>query len=249
MKTMTDTMSEIIKESKYKITFFGKDFLVLIINSILGGFFIALSGFVFQKTMRYTNGNVLASSLMLPLGFLLCDAFWSDIFSNNFLYSMAAYEKKIDWKSFIVSTILITFFNILGIILFIACVYLAGSLLDIQDIALHEIEMKSLSGYLPSLFEGILGSVCICVGSFMARRTESIWEKTTVIFVAVFIMSLCGFEHATVDLYLFLVCPTFKALYYIPHLVLVYIGNIIGGLVFSGLFSLEIDIEDNEIEE
>lgn len=62
-------------------------------------------------------------------------------------------------------------------------------------------------------------------------------------------MCLCGFEHATVDLYLFLVCPTFKALYYIPHLILVYLGNIIGGLIFAGLFSLEIDVANNIDEE
>lgn len=244
MRTMTETVHEIIENSKYKTTFFGQDFLNLVINSMLGGFFIALSGFVFQKFMGFTNYNIVVSALILPLGFLLSDAFWSDIFSNNFLYSIAAFEKKMDWKSFIYSTLIITFFNILGIMIFIVCLTLAGNMMEIEPVAIHEIEMKIASGYLPTFFQGILGSICICVGTFMAMRTEGIWEKAVVIFISVFVMCICGFEHATVDLYLFLSCPVFETLYFIPNLILVYLGNVVGGLIFAGLFALEIDAQE-----
>ena len=245
MKSMTETMSQIIKDSKYKITFFGQDFLVLVVNSILGGFFIGLSGFMFQKTMLLT-GDVLAGAAMLSVGFLLCDAFWSDIFSNNFLYAMAAYEKRMNWKAFIYSTLLVTFFNILGIVAFITCLCLAGSIDGVEHIALNEITMKINNGYIPILFKGILGSVCICVGTFTAQRTDSVLEKALSIICAVFAMHLCGFEHATVDLYLFLACPMMEALLFIPKLIVVYIGNVIGGLIFAGLFALEIDVTDDE---
>ena len=62
--------------------------------------------------------------------------------------------------------------------------------------------------------------------------------------IAIFIMYVCGFEHATVDLYLFLACPISKTLLFIPKLITVYFGNVIGGLIFAGLFALEIDITD-----
>lgn len=244
MRTMTETVHNIVKDSKYKTTFFGQDFLVLVLNSILGGFFIALSGFTFQRFLAFTNYDLFISALILPLGFLLCDAFWSDIFSNNFLYSIAAFEKKMRWKSFIYSTLLITFFNILGIVFFIACLTLAGSMMEVESIALHEISTKIAIGYIPTFFRAAFGSVCICTGSFLSLRTDSIWEKAVVIFLSVFVMCICGFEHATVDLYLFLSCPVFSTLYYIPNLILVYLGNVVGGLIFAGLFALEIDIEE-----
>ena len=244
MRNMTETMSEFIHDSKYKITFFGQDFLVLLANSVIGGFFIGLAGFMFQKTLFYTN-SVLLSSMMLSIGFILCDTFWSDIFSNNFIYSMAAYEKRIDWKSFWLSTFLITFFNILGIILFIACLFLAESLAPVEAIAYSEIVEKINTGFVPILFKGILGSICICVGTFTAHRTDSAWEKALSIMISVLVMCACDFEHATVDLYLFLACPVKKALLFIPKLIVVYIGNVIGGLTFAGLFALEIDITEN----
>lgn len=245
MRSMTQAMSEIVREAKLKTTFFGQEFLILIINSILGGFFIALSGYTFQKVMLFTD-SIFPAAAILPMGFLLCDVFWSDLFSNNFLYAMAAYEKKIKWKSFIMSTLCITLFNIFGIVLFIGALYLAGSLVDVTAVAIKEVTMKANEGYVQTLFKGILGSICICSGTFIARRVDNALEKTAVIFLSVFIMCICGFEHATVDLYHFLVCPRLETLYYIPNLILTYLGNIIGGMIFAGLFSLEIDVKEGD---
>ena len=157
---------------------------------------------------------------------------------------MAAYEKRMDWKAFFYSTLLVTFFNILGIVIFIACLFLSDSLKPVEGIALGEILQKINTPYIPILFKGILGSVCICVGAFTAQRTENAMEKTLAIICAVFAMYICGFEHATVDLYLFLACPIMDALLFIPKLIVVYIGNVIGGLIFAGLFALEIDVTD-----
>lgn len=51
-----------------------------------------------------------------------------------------------------------------------------------------------------------------------------------------FTLGVCGFEHATLDLYHFLVCAdTALMKAYFPNLVLTYLGNLIGGLIFSGI--------------
>lgn len=51
-----------------------------------------------------------------------------------------------------------------------------------------------------------------------------------------FTLGVCGFEHATLNLYHFLVCTdTALMKAYFPNLVLTYLGNLIGGLIFSGI--------------
>ena len=205
---------------------------------MLAGFFIGLTGFMFQKTFLFTHSMMLAAA-MLPLGFILCDTFKSDLFSTHFLYSLASYNKTQSWKMFSLSALCVTLFNIFGIIIFILMMSGAGQIPSIASIALSEITMKADAGYFATFIKGIIGCVASCMGVFTAKRTDSAFEKVMAIWISMFTLGVCGFEHATLDLYHFLVCTdtTMMAAYF-PNLVLTYLGNLIGGLIFSGVVIL-----------
>lgn len=93
MRGLTKTADRFIKNAEIKNVSIQTNFLMLAINGMLAGFFIGLTGFTFQKVMILTHSLVLAAAV-LPLGFILCDTFKSDLFSTHFLYSLASYTKQ-----------------------------------------------------------------------------------------------------------------------------------------------------------
>jgi formate/nitrite transporter FocA (FNT family) len=107
---------------------------------------------------------------------------------------------------------------------------------DITAIAVQEITMKADAGYFATFVKGIIGCAASCMGVFTAKRTDSAFEKVMAIWISMFTLGVCGFEHATLDLYHFLVCTdTALMAAYFPNLVLTYLGNLVGGLIFAGI--------------
>ncbi len=235
MRGLTKTADRFIKNAEIKNVSIQTNFLMLAINGMLAGFFIGLTGFTFQKVMIFTHSLMLAAAV-LPLGFILCDTFKSDLFSTHFLYSLASYTKQQSWQKFALSALCVTLFNIFGIIIFILMMWGGGEIDDISSIALSEITMKTNAGYFATFLKGIIGCAASCMGVFTAKRTDSAFEKVMAIWISMFTLGVCGFEHATLDLYHFLVCTdTALMKAYFPNLVLTYLGNLIGGLIFSGI--------------
>lgn len=114
----------------------------------------------------------------------------------------------------------------------------AGQIPQITPIALNEITMKTDAGYFATFVKGIIGCAASCMGVFTARRTDSAFEKVMSIWISMFTLGLCGFEHATLDLYHFLVCQdTTLMRAYFPNLALTYIGNLVGGLCFGAIIT------------
>lgn len=98
--------------------------------------------------------------------------------------------------------------------------------------------MKTDAGYFATFIKGIIGCAASCMGVFTARRTDSAFEKVMSIWISMFTLGLCGFEHATLDLYHFLVCQdTTLMRAYFPNLALTYIGNLVGGLCFGAIIT------------
>lgn len=240
MRSITKATDLFVKEAQIKTVAIQNHFLMLTINGMLAGFFIALTGFMFQKIMLFTDNIVLAAAV-LPLGFILCDTFKSDLFSTHFLYSVASFKKEQPWAQFALSALCITLFNIFGIIIFILLMWGAGQITPISTIALNELIMKSdiSCGYIATFIKGIIGCVASCMGVFTAKRTDSAFEKVMAIWISIFTLAICGFEHATLDLYHFLVCAdTSMMATYFPFLALTYAGNLIGGLIFAGIVAV-----------
>lgn len=246
MRGLTKAANLFIKEAQIKNVAIQNNFLMLAINGMLAGFFIGLTGFMFQKTLLFT-GSIMIAAAVLPLGFILCDTFKSDLFSTHFLYSLASYQKDLTWKQFALSALCVTLFNIFGITIFILMMWGAGQISSIGAIALSEITMKTDASYFGTFIKGIIGCIASCMGVFTAKRTDSAFEKVMSIWISMFTLGVCGFEHATLDLYHFLVCQDtaiMKA--YFPNLVLTYLGNLIGGLIFAGIVTGMYSLKNNK---
>ena len=237
MRGLSTTSRIFIDEAQWKNANFQSNFWMLCINGIVAGFFIALTGFIYQKILTLT-GNLVLASCAVPLGFILCDTFQADLFSTHFLYALAAYAKRQKWREFALSALCVTLFNIFGIIIFILIIWGSGQIPSINIIAGQEIARKIDVNIWSTFLRGCIGGLASCMGVFTARRTDSAGEKVLSIWISIFSLSVCGFEHATLDFYYFLLCPNTGIMgEYFPKLVFVYFGNLIGGLIFSGLIT------------
>jgi formate transporter len=228
--------------------------LTMFALAILAGAFIALGALFYTVTV--TTGNEvavpfgllrLAGGLTFSLGLVLVVVGGAELFTGNNLIAMAWASGRVTTQQVMRNWGWVYLGNLVGAVGTAALVWLAGvhTMSDgavgetMVQIARSKIALDPVSG----LARGILCNVLVCLAIWLCMGARSVADKILAILFPISAFVVCGFEHSVANMYFLPIGIVLAAggpaplsvLGALSNLVLVTIGNILGGTILVAL--------------
>ncbi|GGE71129.1 formate/nitrite transporter family protein [Priestia taiwanensis] len=210
----------------------------------------ALLAFVFVMCIKFaqpfhaagSEATYFVYSLFFGIALILVIFGNAELFTSNTMYFTISTMRK---KTTIGDTLKIWtacyIGNFIGAILFAVIFYYAGIFANIPDNHfLHSVVNGKLSADTIQLFfRAILCNWIVCLACFLPTRMQSESAKIITIFLTVLVFFSSGYEHSVANMGLFSIAFFTYGLDVtstLHNLVPVTLGNIVGGMVFVGMF-------------
>jgi len=247
----TDAVKAMVTAGQNKVGLPVKD---LLIRGFLSG---ALLGFATSLAITATaQTNVpLVGALVFPVGFVMIVLLGLELVTGSFaLVPLAGLDGRYTWSSVLTNLFWVFAANLLGSLFYGALLYLtlttsgtevaAGIGPKIVAIA----EAKTIgyathgwAGIVTVTAKAILCNWMVCLGVVMALTSHSTMGKIAAMWLPILTFFAQGFEHSVVNMFLI---PTGMMLgakvslgqWWLWNQLPVTLGNLVGGLLFTGLF-------------
>ena len=223
-----------------------RDPLGYFVLSMLAGAFIGIGVLLAFTIGGQLNGQPYCKVVMgLSFGVALSLVVMAggELFTgNNMVMAIGAFSKKVSWGEVIKLWIICWLGNLVGAVILAVIYHLTG--LDAGDTGAFMDAgafAKMSAGAVPLIARGILCNFLVCLAVWSAGRATSDAGKLIMIFWCLFAFITTGFEHSIANMTLLtiaLINPMDQAITiggYFYNLILVTIGNIIGGVLFVAL--------------
>lgn len=226
----------------------------LLIRGFLSG---ALLGFAtaFAITATAQTGVPLVGALVFPVGFVMIVLLGLELLTGSFaLVPLAAVDGRRSWAQAASSLSWVFLGNLIGSVAFGALLYLAltscgteaPSGIAPKIAALAEAKVKAYAahgaaGWTTAFVKGILCNWMVCLGVVVPMTSRSTLGKIAGAWLPIATFFALGFEHSVVNMFLI---PTGMMLgakvdaagWWFWNQIPVTLGNLAGGLLFTGLF-------------
>ena len=233
-----EDVQKVSDAAKAKISLLNKHFGKYFMRAIVAGFFV-IAAMIFSNVV----GNLfsgespvwgkLLSACVFALAVLLISMIGGELFTgNNFVMAFGAYDKKVTWKDVGKVWIVSYLGNFLGCAVLGLIFVLAGAS-GTADYYAAFIPNKLMLPTGEMFFRAILCNFFVCLGTLcnMKLKDESAKVLMTILCIAAFVIS--GFEHCVANMgnffVAFLLVPNLSFAAMLRSMVVVTIGNIIGG--------------------
>lgn len=223
---------------------------VNIILSIFAGFFIALGAFastIISYKAEEFSIRLLLSSLIFPIGLILVTICGANLFTGKCLLITGVLDKKISFLDLVKLLLLIYFGNIIGAIIFSILIYLSKLSLnaELMEYVVNIAYSKSTLPIINAFFSGIICNIIVCISIFGSKKIPDYIGKIVFIWFTIAVFIITGTEHSVANMYYFsigLITKFFNQslttnldiLLVISRLLIVTLGNIVGGAFFVG---------------
>lgn len=244
-----DTYLAVCRAADTKLALLKKNPLGFFLAAMMAGMFISFGSFLSMSVGGYaTAGGSSVTKLLTALTFsaalsLVIMAGCELFTGNNLVMTAAILEKKATWGqacrlwvvcwigNFVGSWVMVLLFQLSGagqgdaVAAFFAATAAA-------KVALPPVQM---------VIRGILCNICVCLAVWCATKLQSECAKLVMVVWCILIFMICGFEHSIANMSIIavgLLNPVGQSIPisgYIENLVLVTIGNMIGGCLFVAL--------------
>lgn len=203
------------------------------------------------------------AGVIFPVGLMLIVFLGGELFTGNCLIAMDVYAKRTTWKKMMYNLVVVYFSNLAGalivdiLLVFSGNLNYSGGLLGAYAIkvALGKIAVNPVQ----AVTSGILCNILVCLAVLMATCAKDIVGKVWAIFFPICAFVVGGFEHCVANMFYI---PTgimaamnpdyvnaameaygitaeqlsqLTVLGSLQNFVPVTIGNILGGMIFTGL--------------
>lgn len=122
--------------------------------------------------------------------------------------------------------------NIIGIFIIFLMFKLTNN--SSSDIMTNVAETKIQNDYLQIFINSILCNIMVCLAVILSSKSKSDFGKIFLILMCLIPMVFCGFEHCIANAFIFMVSINMNNFLNIMiHMILVTIGNIIGGIFIT----------------
>jgi formate/nitrite transporter len=226
----------------------------LVIRGFLSG---ALLGFATSLaiTAATQTNTPLVGALVFPVGFVMIVLLGLELVTGSFaLVPLAGLEGKRSWSQVITNLSWVFLGNLLGSIVYGALLYVtltnlgtdAPSGIALKIVAAAEAKTNAYAahgsaGMVTVFVKAMLCNWMVCLGVVMAMTSQSTIGKIVAMWLPVITFFGQGFEHSVVNMFLI---PTGMMLgakvslsnWWIWNQIPVTLGNLVGGLLFTGLF-------------
>lgn len=236
-----EDVQKVSNAAKAKITllnnYFGKYFM----RAVVAGFFI-IAAMIFSNVVgKFFSAESVAwgkflSSCVFALAVLLISMIGGELFTgNNFVMAFGVFDKKISWKDALKVWGVSYVGNFIGCVILGLIFVLAGAA-DTSDYYAAFIPSKLTLSISEMFFRAILCNFFVCLGVLCAIKLKEEAAKVPMVILCIAAFVISGFEHCVANMGNFfvalLVVPGLSISAMLRSMVVVTIGNIIGGAVF-----------------
>ncbi len=244
-------VEQMIQAGAYKAGLSAKDLLIrgFLAGALLGYAVTVAFSAIAQSEMR------IVGSLVFPLGFVMIVLLGLELVTGNFaLIPVALLERRATFGRMIYNWVWVYIGHLLGTAFYGYMFYLAstkmGTVPDptvgkmIAKVAeantLGYAKLGFVDGWTLAIVKAILCNWMVTLGAVMAMTAQHVIGKIAAMWLPILTFFALGFEHAVVNMFLMPTGMFFGAdigLYewWVWNQIPVTIGNIIGGLTFTGL--------------
>ena len=220
----------------------------MILLGIMAGAFIALGGAA-SSTASHAIENVglarAMAGMIFPVGLMLIVFLGGELFTGNCLVVMDVFAKRTTWKGLMYNLVVVYFSNYSGGLLGAYTIKVAVGKLAVTPVQ--------------AVTSGILCNLLVCLAVLMATCAKDIVGKVWAIFFPICAFVIGGFEHCVANMFyipagiMAAANPEYAAaaqqaygitseqmagltvIGSLQNFIPVTIGNILGGMVFTGL--------------
>ena len=216
--------------------------------SILEGLFIGL-GSVLMGVVGgvFTAGGAYSTKLVcgcvFAVGLCLVTVAGAELFTgNNFVMAMAGFRKELAWGKIVKLWVVCWLGNLIGSVL-TAVVFTATGIGtgDVAAYLANAAATKAAGAALPLFTKAIFCNICVCLAIWCGTKLKSEGAKLAMNFACVMTFVTCGFEHSVANMTFLTIGLLNPAGMSIPvagvimNLVIVTLGNMVGGIVCVAL--------------
>lgn len=225
----------------------------LLIRGTMSGALLAISVTLAYLAASQTKMSM-AGALVFPVGFVIIVILGLELVTGSFsLVPLAWLEKKITAGTMLRNLFWVFTGNLLGSLLFAFLFWSASSELgtatllgNIEQMLVSAAEKKTTgyaqhggAGLIAAFVKAILCNWMVCMGVVMAMTSKSTVGKILAAGIPIFIFFALGYEHAVVNMFVIPVGMMFGAKvtiadWWLYNQLIVTVGNIVGGLLFTG---------------
>lgn len=227
----------------------------MIALAVLAGAFISLGALFYTVTVTAVKGGAaapfglvrLAGGMTFSLGLILVVVGGAELFTGNNLIAMAWATGCVQTSQVVNNWMWVYVGNLLGALGTAALVLLAGvaTLGDgaVGDTMVQIARSKVALDPVSAVARGILCNVLVCLAVWLCMGARSVADKILAIIFPISAFVACGFEHSVANMYFLPIGVALAAGSAAPlsvsgalgNLLLVTIGNILGGTVLVAL--------------
>ena len=238
-----DTWDAVSNAAVGKLKFLKENPIGFFISSILAGFFIGL-GVLLSFTIGGLFTDIPIRKTMMGATFgialsliIICGA---ELFTgNNFIMSTALMDKKSKLGNTIKLWIICLLGNWVGSILIAFMFHFSGLHTGATAEIFASASLAKMSGSFSSLFiRAIFCNILVCLAVWSSFRAKNEVAKLIMIWWCLFAFIISGFEHSIANMTILtigLLNPTNLALTlggYFWNIIILIIGNMVGGILF-----------------
>ncbi|MCE2572704.1 formate/nitrite transporter family protein [Motilimonas eburnea] len=226
-----------------------------LIRGMMAGAILAIAVAVAITTAVQT-GVPIAGALVFPVGFVILNLMGFDLLTGVFaLAPLALFEKRkgVDKAGILRNWLLVALGNLIGavgIAFLVALTFTMNFSTDPGAVGQAFIKASTsrtlgfaehgVNGWITVFVKGILCNWMVCLGVVGAMVSKSVSGKVLAMWFPIFIFFGLVFEHAVVNMYLFPLGMMLGAEFTVVDWLVwnqipVTLGNLVGGLVFTGL--------------
>lgn len=177
-------------------------------KSMLAGMMIGMGAACSSVAAHAVDNVGLArfiSGLVFPVGLMMVILMGAELFTGDCLMAVGVCDKKISFFQLIKTLVLVYVGNFIGSILLAGLVYFSGQL-DYSNARLGAYTIKIAYGKLmlspiQQLASGILCNILVCLAVLMAMVAKDITGKLLSCFFVIMVFVIGGFEHCVANMY------------------------------------------------
>lgn len=213
-----------------------KNYLQIFYHGLMGGFMIGIGGYTSQMATAYGHPKLI-SAMIFPIGLIMIVLSGMELFTGNCLLFKPLI--KAPSKKPILKVLATSYLgNLLGSIILGFGLRVFCPDPNYEKVAEAMALAKVSLPYPETLVKAVLCNMLVCIAVWLAYWSQGTTEKAIAAFVPVFAFVFLGFEHSVANMFFFAIggAPLIPA---ITSLIIVTIGNFVGGALISLIFEVK----------
>ncbi len=235
--------------AKNKLRLLETNALGYFLASCLAGLYIGLGSALMGVVGGYFSAagscaTKLASGLVFSVGLCFVVMAGAELFTgNNFVMACGALKKEISWGKACKVWLVCFLGNLVGSLLMAGLFSMTGIPAggEVGTFLANAAAGKMAGAPLQLFAKAILCNICVCLAVWCSIKMKTEGGKVALIICGVMTFVTCGFEHSIANMTFFgiaLLNPNGAAVSLggaLYNLVIVTLGNMVGGIIFVGL--------------